>query len=121
MIHLIIFKTDDDWSHVSDEAKNLIKLMLEYDFQKRISSTEALNNKWISSNTKSKKFLSAKCLTNLASFHVFIKNINILKLNIIFNNTLIFDFSTIYTIIGANQIKPSNFDIYSYTSINLSR
>jgi hypothetical protein len=44
--------------------------MLEYDFHKRISATEALNNKWMTTNTKSKKFLSAKCLTNLANFHV---------------------------------------------------
>lgn len=99
-------KKADDWSHVSEEAKHLIKLMLEYDFNKRISSTEALNNKWISANTKSKKFLSAKCLTNLANFHVFL----ILFLNLVNWNFL-----------GPNKIKPSNLNIHCYSSPHLTR
>ncbi|SBS80526.1 calcium-dependent protein kinase 1, putative [Plasmodium ovale] len=37
----------NDWKHISDEAKELIKLMLTYDYNKRINAKEALNSKWI--------------------------------------------------------------------------
>ncbi|ANQ06622.1 CAMK/CDPK protein kinase [Plasmodium coatneyi] len=37
----------NDWKNISDEAKELIKLMLTYDFNKRITAKEALNSKWI--------------------------------------------------------------------------
>lgn len=60
----------DDWKNVSLEAKHMIKLMLEPDYTKRISSVRALNDKWITANTSSKRFLSAKCLQNLSNFHV---------------------------------------------------
>lgn len=33
------------------DAKNLIKKMLEYDQEKRISAEEALQDKWIQNNT----------------------------------------------------------------------
>ena len=99
-------KKADDWAHVSEEAKNLIKLMLEYDYHKRISSTEALNNKWICSNTKSKKFLSAKCLTNLANFHV--------DLRTFYNFFIILS-------LGSNEIKSSYINFYCHTSFNFTR
>ena len=77
----------DDWKSVSPEAKHMIKLMLEPDYMKRISSVKALNDKWITANTSSKRFLSAKCLQNLSAFHViknrFISNKN--KNNLLYN------------------------------------
>ncbi|KFG30368.1 calcium-dependent protein kinase CDPK3, partial [Toxoplasma gondii p89] len=36
-----------DWTQVSDEAKQLVKLMLTYEPSKRISAEEALNHPWI--------------------------------------------------------------------------
>lgn len=36
-----------DWNQVSDEAKQLVKLMLTYEPSKRISAEEALNHPWI--------------------------------------------------------------------------
>lgn len=37
----------NDWKNISEEAKELIKLMLTYDYNKRITAKEALNSKWI--------------------------------------------------------------------------
>ncbi|KAH7824623.1 putative Protein kinase domain [Monocercomonoides exilis] len=36
----------DEWTKVSDEAKDLIKQMLQVDVKKRISAQEALNHPW---------------------------------------------------------------------------
>lgn len=36
-----------DWTNVSEEAKTLVRLMLTYEPQKRISAEEALNHAWI--------------------------------------------------------------------------
>ncbi|CAD2085436.1 CAMK/CDPK protein kinase [Plasmodium vinckei petteri] len=37
----------NDWKNISDEAKELIKLMLTYDYNKRCTAEEALNSRWI--------------------------------------------------------------------------
>lgn len=37
----------DDWENVSSEAKDLIKLMLEYNPKTRISAEDALAHPWI--------------------------------------------------------------------------
>ena len=36
----------EEWKYVSDEAKDLVRRMLAYDFHKRISAKEALEHKW---------------------------------------------------------------------------
>lgn len=59
---------DNDWSQISVDAKNLIKIMLLKDPSKRVSSTEALNNRWIQKNAHSTP-LNEKCLINLSNFH----------------------------------------------------
>lgn len=38
---------DKYWSHISNEAKNLIRRMLTVDPKKRITAREALANEWI--------------------------------------------------------------------------
>lgn len=40
-----------EWAHVSRDAKSLIKKMLTYNPDERISAEEALNDEWISENT----------------------------------------------------------------------
>lgn len=35
------------WSHISDEAKDLVSKLLEYDPEKRISARQALSHPWI--------------------------------------------------------------------------
>lgn len=60
---------DDDWSGISQDAKNLIKKMLTYNAKDRISALEALNDKWIQANS-SQNQLNVKVLSNLSSFHV---------------------------------------------------
>ena len=65
---IFIFK-DDDWSGISQDAKNLIKRMLTYNSKERMSALEALNDKWIQQNAIQSQ-LNVKCLSNLSSFHV---------------------------------------------------
>lgn len=36
----------DDWNKVSDEAKDLVKKMLTYKYEDRISAEEALKHPW---------------------------------------------------------------------------
>lgn len=59
---------DDDWSGVSNEAKNLIRKMLTYNPKERISALEALNDSWIQKNAP-QNILNVKVLQNLSSFH----------------------------------------------------
>lgn len=40
-----------DWSHVSDEAKDLIKHLMDTNVDKRMSAARALKSKWISTMT----------------------------------------------------------------------
>uniref|UniRef100_A0A3B0MGI9 Calcium-dependent protein kinase 1 n=1 Tax=Theileria annulata TaxID=5874 RepID=A0A3B0MGI9_THEAN len=46
---------DKEWHDVSDEAKNLIDLMLTYNPDKRISAAQALNHPWILKFSKAGK------------------------------------------------------------------
>jgi len=51
--YLFIFffsTTAEDWSVISDEAKDLIDKMLKFDPKDRISATEAYAHPWIISN-----------------------------------------------------------------------
>jgi serine/threonine protein kinase len=43
---------EEDWSHVSGEAKDLISSLLQTNPDKRATATEALNSKWINKDTK---------------------------------------------------------------------
>ncbi|CAG9316823.1 CDPK1_20 [Blepharisma stoltei] len=42
-----------DWVFTSDELKDLLSKMLEYDYKKRITAAEALNHPWIKNNVSS--------------------------------------------------------------------
>lgn len=56
---------EPEWADVSSEAKDLVKKLLTYDPNKRISAFEAINHPWISkvaSNDKVKKDVAIKTL-----------------------------------------------------------
>ena len=44
---------DKDWAHVSQDAKDLIKSLLETNPDKRATATQALNSKWIKADSSS--------------------------------------------------------------------
>lgn len=47
-IRLGVFSfTGNEWANISNEAKDLIKLMLTYDPVQRITAEKALNHDWI--------------------------------------------------------------------------
>lgn len=69
------------WSEISQDAKDFIAQLLEYDPTKRPSAKEALNNKWIRyycEKEEIKKPAAIEALTNLKSFHVIVLNFNII-------------------------------------------
>ncbi|CAG9316820.1 unnamed protein product [Blepharisma stoltei] len=45
----IVFE-GNDWAFTSDELKDLLSKMLEYDYKKRITAADALNHPWIKNN-----------------------------------------------------------------------
>ena len=62
-----------EWENVSQEAKDLIAKLLEYDPTKRPSAKDVLNNVWIkklSEKEEVKKPLAMEALSNLNTFHV---------------------------------------------------
>jgi len=52
----------EDWSHISKEAKSLIKGLMSTNVDKRLTATEALNSKWLVGVTD--KYLSDRDLTS---------------------------------------------------------
>jgi calcium-dependent protein kinase len=46
---------EPEWEDISDEAKDLVRKMLEYDPVKRISASDALQHKWIKTHTQGEK------------------------------------------------------------------
>jgi calcium-dependent protein kinase len=58
----------EDWSKISEEAKNLIRKMLTRDPAKRVSAKEALADPWVQSNAPHKQ-VNAKFMQNMAGFH----------------------------------------------------
>jgi len=63
-----------EWSKISDDAMNLIKQMLTYDVDQRISASKALNTEWIQKNAPNNP-LNSNVLQNLSSFHVSFKKL----------------------------------------------
>lgn len=53
---------DDDWSHISKEAKCLIKDLMNTNVEKRLTASAALKSKWITGVTD--KYLSDRDLTS---------------------------------------------------------
>jgi calcium-dependent protein kinase len=63
---------NEEWEHVSAEAKDLIINMLAYDSSKRYSASDCLNHKWLSEHIPKSnvdKNFSIKCLQNMKKFH----------------------------------------------------
>ena len=61
----------EEWQNVSEEAKNLIKKMLEKDTKKRITALDALQDKWFKINKQKKtsnKLLAKNVLKNMKKF-----------------------------------------------------
>jgi len=62
---------EEEWENVSNEAKDLVKKLLEYNPEKRISASEALQHPWIvnvaPANNVSKT-VAKKTLDNLRNF-----------------------------------------------------
>ncbi len=68
----------EEWKCVSDDAKNFIRKMLEYDPAKRMSAEEALNDPWIvkhKDSDEADKPLLANALENMKNFRVYLKNL----------------------------------------------
>lgn len=62
---------EPEWDDISDEAKDLVKRLLSYDMNKRISAEDALQHPWIKNNAQKQKVekqVAAKTLSNLRNF-----------------------------------------------------
>jgi calcium-dependent protein kinase len=62
---------EEEWDNISDESKDLISKMLEFNPQTRFSASDCLGHRWLTDNTKKTidaKF-SIKCLNNMKKFH----------------------------------------------------
>jgi calcium-dependent protein kinase len=62
---------EEEWDNISDDAKDLISKMLEFNPTNRFSAAECLNHRWLTDLTKKNidsKF-SIKCLNNMKKFH----------------------------------------------------
>jgi calcium-dependent protein kinase len=61
----------DQYDHISKDAKNLVKLMMEFDPKKRITAQQALENIWIKNqapNSFTVNLAHTKVLENLKNF-----------------------------------------------------
>ena len=61
----------EEWDNVSEEAKNLVKKMIEKDTKKRITALEALQDEWFKINKQKKsgnKLLAKNVLNNMKKF-----------------------------------------------------
>lgn len=60
------------WSRVSAEGIDLIKKMLCFDAEKRITAAQAINHQWIVKNTETilfDEFINSEALKNLKEFN----------------------------------------------------
>jgi calcium-dependent protein kinase len=65
--------TRDEFKDVSVDAKNLIKKMLEYDPNKRVSARQAISDPWFTNSLKKDKegvVISQAALSNLKKLNV---------------------------------------------------
>ena len=65
MVRFYFDLSEPEWDDVSDDAKNLVKQMLEHDPAKRISAGDAIQHPWIKNTAtmaKIEKTLAAKTL-----------------------------------------------------------
>ncbi len=62
---------DEEWEHVSDSAKDLIKKLLTFKAEDRPSASICLEHPWIKDHNKRKinPTLGKKCLSNMKKFH----------------------------------------------------
>ena len=62
---------DAIWQNISEDAKVLVKSMMMFDYNKRVSCREALQNKWFqnASSTKINADLMKESLKNLMNFN----------------------------------------------------
>lgn len=62
---------DEEWEHVSDAAKDLIKKMLTFKPEDRFDASACLEHCWIKDNNKRQinPALGKKCLNNMKKFH----------------------------------------------------
>ena len=64
---------EPEWEQVSSEAKDLVKKLLTYDSDKRISAHDALGHPWLKKMVKAEKVakeVTIKTLKNLQNFRV---------------------------------------------------
>jgi len=62
---------EEEWENVSNEAKDLVRKLLEYNSDKRISAAEALQHSWIvnvAPTNNVSKTVAKKTLDNLRNF-----------------------------------------------------
>lgn len=57
----------EDWKYISEDAKVLLRKMIEINPNKRISAKEAYSDIWMRRNS-SKNALNPKCLDNIRLF-----------------------------------------------------
>jgi calcium-dependent protein kinase len=57
-----------EWSHISEEGKNLVSQMMEYEPETRISAENALNHPWLQINNKEKSKPIPAVISNLRRF-----------------------------------------------------
>lgn len=63
---------EEEWENVSDEAKDIITNMLQFNPTERYSASQCLNHIWLSEHNKGRKIdlkFSIKCLDNMKKFH----------------------------------------------------
>lgn len=65
-----------EWQNISEEAKRLIRKMLCYDPEQRLTAEEVLRDPWIVNLTSQKGFenpLIVETLKNLHAFNVYLR------------------------------------------------
>lgn len=65
---------EPEWDDISEDAKDLVRKMLEYDPSKRISASDALQHTWIkkyAQDEKVERTVATRTLSNLKNFRVF--------------------------------------------------
>lgn len=62
---------EEEWEEVSSDAKDLIKKMLAFKSEDRLSASDCLNHSWLKDNNNKKvdRNFSIKCLNNMKKFH----------------------------------------------------